>query len=150
HNDEPRGSCCATPQDIPWRALNPFRRASQAASMTRSVADTRRLSAILGLWVRRYGSVMPDIGGRASRPTYRTYTQPVSPKPDRHLKTQPRVFVSTLRALRQLYAAGGGIKRVATDAVKRHLAPLELEAPVIPSIVVQPDAEKQRGDEDAV
>lgn len=43
-----------------------------------------------------------------------------------------------------------GIERIAADAVERPFAALELEAPVITAIVVEPKTEEDRGHEDAV
>jgi len=62
---------------------------------------------------------------------------------------QSGVFVAALWTLAQFRPRGRGVKRVATDTVETPFASLQLEAPVIPAIVVKPQTQKNRSDEKA-
>ena len=59
------------------------------------------------------------------------------------------VFVAALWTLTQFRSRWRGVERVATDTVETPFASLQLEAPVIPAIVVKPQTQKNRSDEKA-
>src|SRR5262249_11782844 len=65
-------------------------------------------------------------------------------------ESQSRVLVPTFRALEQLRACAGRVKRVAADAMEDGLAPFKFEAPVIAPVVIQPQPEKDRAHDHAV
>lgn len=53
-------------------------------------------------------------------------------------------------ALAQLGARRSRVHGVAADAVENGLAPFAFETPVIAAIIVEPQSQKNRGNEDAV
>jgi hypothetical protein len=66
------------------------------------------------------------------------------------LKFQLGVRVAALRANRSSGAGPGGIELAAADAVKGQLPAFRLKECVIAAIIVDPDPEKKREDEQAV
>jgi hypothetical protein len=65
-------------------------------------------------------------------------------------KLQPHIFAVALRAFADFGAGRPGVEMAAADAMKRGLAALALEAGVIASVVVKPQAEKDRRDNQAI
>lgn len=70
----------------------------------------------------------------------------LSPK---RLEFQPGVFVTTLRALPKLGTASDRIEVLATNATEGGLPSGMLKQRVIPSVIKQPQAEKNRGNQQA-
>jgi hypothetical protein len=66
------------------------------------------------------------------------------------LESQSDVFVPAFRTAAQLRAKRRRIQRIAADAVKGRFAPFEFEAPVIPTVIPQPQTEKHGGNEHTI
>lgn len=61
-----------------------------------------------------------------------------------------RVLVTAFGTFAQFRARWRGVKCIAADTVKAPFASLQLEAAMIPAIVVKPQTEKNRSNEKAV
>jgi hypothetical protein len=65
-------------------------------------------------------------------------------------KSQTRVFVAAARAGAKRGAGRGRVEAVAADAVERRLAPLLLEAPMVPAVEKKPDAQEEQPNQGAI
>src|SRR3954468_20410939 len=68
----------------------------------------------------------------------------------RTLKFKAAVFLSATRTGPVLHFAANHIQVVATHAAERGPAAFPFEAGVITAVIIQPEAEEERGDEQAV
>jgi len=66
------------------------------------------------------------------------------------LESQTHVLVAASRAGTQLGAARCFVEIVTTDTMKGPAAALALKVPMIPSVIVEPKAEKDQGHDDAI
>jgi hypothetical protein len=66
------------------------------------------------------------------------------------LEAQSGVLVAAFRASAEFRAGERGVNRIAADAVKDRLPPLAFKAAVIAPVVIEPQAEENCGDNDAV
>jgi hypothetical protein len=72
------------------------------------------------------------------------------PPPAAALEPQFRILVPAPRTFHHFRSRRRGVERVAPDAVKNGFATLPLETPVITTVVVEPQAEEDDGDESAI
>jgi hypothetical protein len=65
-------------------------------------------------------------------------------------ESQPDILMAALRTLAEFHARGGSVQCVTPNTVEDGLASFAFEASMVPPIVVKPQSEKYRADEDAV
>ena len=58
--------------------------------------------------------------------------------------------MAAFRAFAEFGSRGRRVERVATDAVENRFPPLELETPMVAPVIIKPQSEKHRTNEDAV
>jgi hypothetical protein len=68
----------------------------------------------------------------------------------RRLKLKPAVFLPTLRAKGILHITSNDVEVVAADTAKRRPAPFTLKTGVVTMVIIQPEAEKEHGNQQAV